>query len=108
MPRMCARKRPAVAKIAKAELEALREPTAKHLYKARTAKADAEYEVNKEKCDDLSGNPKDVCKKDAKAAHAHALEAAKVDKVKAEPAKNAEAKAADVAEARKGRRGRKP
>ena len=32
------------------------------------AKADATYEVAKERCDDLSGNAKDVCKKDAKAA----------------------------------------
>ena len=31
-------------------------------------KADAEYDVAKERCDDLAGNAKDVCQKDAKAA----------------------------------------
>ena len=37
--------------------------------------AEADYKVAKEKCDDLSGNPKDVCVKEAKAA----LEKAKAD-----------------------------
>ena len=37
--------------------------------KLAVAKADAVYEVAKEKCDDLAGNPKDVCVKQAKAAH---------------------------------------
>ena len=32
-------------------------------------KADAAYRVAKEKCDDLSGNAKDVCVADAKAQH---------------------------------------
>ena len=32
------------------------------------AKADATYEIAKERCDDLTGNAKDVCKKDAKTA----------------------------------------
>jgi hypothetical protein len=36
--------------------------------------------VAKEKCDDFSGNSKDVCQKDAKAAHVKALESAKVSK----------------------------
>jgi hypothetical protein len=32
------------------------------------AKVDADYAVAKEKCDDFSGNAKDVCVKEAKAA----------------------------------------
>ena len=39
--------------------------------------------------------------KDAKAAHVHAVEAAKVNKAQAEPAANSAAKAANVAETRK-------
>lgn len=32
---------------------------------AKTEKAEADYKVAKQKCDDLSGNAKDVSKKDA-------------------------------------------
>ena len=44
---------------------------------AAKKKAEAEYNVAKEKCDDLSGNAKDVCVKDAKAARAAAESQAK-------------------------------
>lgn len=55
-------------KIAKAELEASYRPTVKNHYKARVAKAEADYGVAIELCDDRSGNAKDVCVKEAKAA----------------------------------------
>ena len=42
------------------------------------------YEVAKEKCDDLAGNAKDVCVKEAKAAHTKAKADAKVDRVAAD------------------------
>lgn len=54
-------------KVAEAELEARYEPTAKHLYQALIAKADADYAIAHEKCDDMAGNDKDVCVKEAKA-----------------------------------------
>lgn len=54
-------------KVAKAELEARNEPTAKNRYKALVAKAEADYAVANEKCDDKAGNDKDVCVKEAKA-----------------------------------------
>ena len=54
--------------IAKAELETSYKPSAKTKYDVRVAKAEADYAVAKEKCDDLAGNPKDVCVKEAKAA----------------------------------------
>ena len=54
-------------KVAKAELEARYEPTAKNHYKALAAKAEADYAVANEKCDDKLGNDKDVCVKEAKA-----------------------------------------
>jgi len=70
-------------KVAKAELEAQYKPTPKHDEKAKIAKADAAYELAKEKCDDQSGNAKDVCKKDAKAAYTSAKADAKATKAAA-------------------------
>ncbi|MGE8320116.1 MAG: hypothetical protein ACN6O3_15310 [Comamonas sp.] len=72
--------------VAKAELEAQYKPGPRADEKVRMARADAEYAVAKEKCDDLSGNSKDVCQKDAKAAHVKAVEAAKVQRAATEPA----------------------
>src|SRR5215510_15345023 len=59
-------------RIARAELDAKDKGTVKARYDARVARAEAEYSVAKEKCDDLSGNAKDVCFKDAKAAETKA------------------------------------
>lgn len=55
-------------KIAKADLEASYKPTLKTRYKARVAKAEADYSVAKERCDDKAGNANDVCVEEAKAA----------------------------------------
>src|SRR5262245_56590311 len=44
------------------------------------ARAEADYAVAKERCDDMSGNAKDVCVKDAKAAETRAKADAKVSK----------------------------
>ena len=63
--------------VAMADLEATDEPTAKHRYEARIAKAKAEYSVAKEKCDDKAGNAKDVCVKEAKATYTSAKADAK-------------------------------
>lgn len=68
-------------KIAKAEAAATFEGTPKARESARIARADATYEVAKEKCDDLAGNPKDICVKEAKAVHVKAKADAKVDRV---------------------------
>jgi len=61
--------------VALAELDNSYKPTVKALYKVRVAKAESAYAVAKQQCDDLAGNPKDVCVKEAKAA----LTAAKAD-----------------------------
>lgn len=55
-------------KIAKSELEASYKPTRKTHYQVRVAKAEADYAVAKERCNELTGNAKDVCVKEAKAA----------------------------------------
>ena len=65
-------------KVAKAELEAQYKPSPSHDKKIRDTKANAAYDVAKEKCDDQTGNAKDVCVKEAKAVHTKAKEDAKV------------------------------
>jgi len=68
-------------KVAKAEMEAKTEPSPRHDAKVRTEKADAAYQLAKEKCDDMKGDAKNSCQKDAKAAFASAkAEANKVKK----------------------------
>jgi hypothetical protein len=62
-------------KTAKADAYAAYKGSDKAATAALIARADADYAVAKEKCDDLAGNPKDVCVKAAKAA----LTRAKVD-----------------------------
>lgn len=59
-------------KKAKARAEAEHRGDEKSRYNLRLATADADYEVAKEKCDARVGNEKDVCLKDAKAAHIRA------------------------------------
>jgi hypothetical protein len=53
-------------KVSMAELNAHYDPSANNLYQVRVAKADADYGVAKERCDDLAGNKQDVCVKQAK------------------------------------------
>ena len=72
-------------KAAKADAEAQYKGTAKAQADARIAHADADYDVAKQKCDELTGNKKDVCMKDAKAAHVKAKADAKVARTANEP-----------------------
>ena len=65
-------------KVEQAELEARYKPSAKTHYEARVAKAEADYAVARERCDDLTGNKKDVCIKEAKAAQTAAKADAKM------------------------------
>ena len=55
--------------IALAELAEKNRPGRKTHYDVRIAIADSEYNAAREKCDDMVGNAKDVCVKEAKAAH---------------------------------------
>lgn len=68
-------------KIAKADAEASYRNTPKTREDVRDARAEAAYRVAKEKCDELAGNPKDVCVKEADAALVRAKADAKVDRV---------------------------
>ena len=64
---VCRAEAKANEKIAKAELDAKKSPTARNQRKAAEMKAEGAYEVAKEKCDDLKGDEKNACQKDAKA-----------------------------------------
>lgn len=55
-------------KVATAELEASYKPSAKASQKVIIAKAEADYAVAKQKCEDKSANDKKACVKEAKAA----------------------------------------
>ena len=64
--------------VAQAELDAQYKPSKKATYNVGVAKAESDYAVADEQCDDKAGNDKDVCEKEAKAALVHAKADAKV------------------------------
>jgi osmotically-inducible protein OsmY len=64
-------------KVAKAELQARDKPSDKTRHDVRVAKAEADYAVAKEKCDDKAGESKKACLKDAKAVETRAKADAK-------------------------------
>jgi hypothetical protein len=84
---ICQKEAKGKEKVAKAELDAKMNPTAGNQRKAKEARAEAEYDVAKERCEDQKGNEKDVCEKDARA---------KFDRAKAD-IKRADAKPASTA-----------
>ncbi|HEV7856837.1 MAG TPA: hypothetical protein VGO72_07750, partial [Herminiimonas sp.] len=80
-----------------AEAEANYKGTAKAHKKALMDIADANYAVAKEKCDDLKGNDKDVCVKEAKAAKTNAEADAKAGKKVSDARKDAREDKTDAA-----------
>jgi hypothetical protein len=83
-------------KVAKADAEAAYKNTPKAGEDMRDTRAEATYNVAKQKCDALSGNPKDVCVKEADAALVKAKADAKVDRVAADARQDAATKQADA------------
>lgn len=83
-------------KAALADAEAAYKGTPKAQSDALVAHADAKYGVDKEKCDDLSGNAKDVCVKEAKAAYTKAKSDAKVKKANGEARSDANKETRDA------------
>jgi len=63
--------------VALADLEARKKPTSENRYNARVARAKADSAVAVEKCEEMTGNKQDVCKKEAKAAETAAIADAK-------------------------------
>ncbi len=84
--------------VANAENVAALRNTAKARYDARIARAEANYALAKEKCDDLAGNAKDVCVKEAKAGETKAKADANVDRVASDSTREASRKVADAKE----------
>jgi osmotically-inducible protein OsmY len=78
-------------KVAKAELEADYKPGDRARYNVSIAKAEAEYALAKEKCDDKAGADKDACVKEAKAVEARAKADAKASTKPAVASKPAKA-----------------
>ena len=75
---ICQAEAKATEKVARAELEAQYKPSARNEQKIKDAKADAAYDVAKDKCDELKGDAKNTCVKDAKAARSTAKGETKV------------------------------
>jgi hypothetical protein len=83
-------------KIATADLDASYKPTAKTRYQARVAKAEANHAVARERCDDMAGNAKDVCVKQAKAVETGAKADAKAQMKTSDANVTAHEKSADA------------
>lgn len=66
---VCEKEAKGTENVAKAELEQNYKPSNKNAKKVAEQKAEMSYQVAKEKCDDLSGDAKNACTKDAKASH---------------------------------------
>lgn len=64
-------------KVAKAEAELKEHDSPKNRLKVEEAKADAQYDVAKEKCDDQKGDAKSACTKAARVEHGGAIAQAK-------------------------------
>ena len=93
---ICAAEAKGKDNVAKADAEASYANTPKARESARVAHAKATHDVSIEKCDDLAGNRKDVCVKEAKAAFVSAKADAKVDRVAVDTRKDATAKQAEA------------
>lgn len=83
-------------KVALAELEAGYKPSHETRYQAHAVRADAEYELAKERCDDRAGNTKDVCMKEAKSLETAAKADARAQMKTAEANAAANEKSADA------------
>jgi hypothetical protein len=93
---ICAAEAKGKYNVAKAEAKAAYKHTPKARENARIAHAQASYDFAIEKCDDLAGNAKDVCVKEAKAELVKGKANAKVDRVTADTRHEAATKQAEA------------
>lgn len=93
---ICVQEAKAKEKVAMAESQYSYSGKAADQTKVLVAKAESAYAVAKEKCDDKSGNEKDVCVKEAKAVEVTALANAKMGKEIGEAKKAAAADKTDA------------
>ena len=83
-------------KVDQAELDARYKPSIENQHEVEIARADAAYQVAKERCDDKDGNSKDVCLKEAKANEIAATADAKAKLSAAKANSNASEKAVEA------------
>jgi osmotically-inducible protein OsmY len=88
--------------VAAAELEASYQPSDKTRHAVGIAKAEADYAVAKEKCDDKAGDAKKACVKDAKAAETRAKADASAPTKTADAGKPAKEKSAAATSKKEG------
>lgn len=93
---ICIQEAKAKEKVALAELQYGYSGKPADRTKVLVAKAESTYAVAKERCDDQSGNAKDVCVKEAKAVEVKALADAKMGKEIGEARKDAAADKLDA------------
>jgi hypothetical protein len=93
---ICVEQGKAKEKVALAQLEYGYSGKPAHYTKMLVAKAEADYAVAKERCDDLAGNTKDVCVKEAQAVEIKALADAKLAKDIGEARQDANAEKRDA------------
>ena len=93
---VCIEEAKAKEKVARAELEYSYTGKATDRNKMHVVKAETDYAVAKEKCDDLAGNAKHVCVQEAKAVEQKALADAKMGKEFGEAKKDAAAEKMDA------------
>jgi hypothetical protein len=96
---ICLAEANAANKISRADLDARDKGSLKAQVDARLARAEAEYSVAKERCDDLAGNVKHVCVMDAKAALARGKADAKLERESKEASRDARERVAQAQEA---------
>ena len=77
---ICQAEAKATEKVAKKELDYKNKPTDKNKYEWDKMKAEAAYEVAKEKCEDQKGSDIVTCKRNAKEEEKRAIAALKADK----------------------------
>ena len=75
---ICKEKAEGKEKVARAQLEYQYSGKPADANKWAVAKADADFGLAKERCDDKAGNPKDVCVQEARSNHTKALADAKL------------------------------
>lgn len=87
-------------RVAQAERDAKLQGDADHTYQVRVARAEADYRVAKERCNEMRGDAIGICKKDAEAAYRKAQQDAQVKRVEAPPATSTDQPLTPLAPAR--------
>lgn len=85
--------------VAKAELEVQRKATPRNNDKVKTKRAETALRVESEKCDDMRGNAREVCRKEAKASFVGARSDVRVDRAAVDQGMNSRALSSERKEA---------